>query len=45
MDRALSLVQGVTEYEALAGADIVIEAVFEDMKVKKDIFTRLLMSG
>ncbi|MFL6602353.1 MAG: 3-hydroxyacyl-CoA dehydrogenase NAD-binding domain-containing protein [Steroidobacteraceae bacterium] len=41
MDSALSLVQGVTEYEALAAADIVIEAVFEDMKVKKDVFTRL----
>ena len=41
MDRALSFVQGVTEYEALAAADIVIEAVFEDMKVKKDVFTRL----
>jgi len=41
MDHALSLVQGVTQYEALAGSDIVIEAVFEDMQVKKDVFTRL----
>jgi 3-hydroxyacyl-CoA dehydrogenase len=41
MDRALSFVQGVTQYEALGCADIVIEAVFEDMKVKKDVFTRL----
>lgn len=41
MERALSLIKGVTQYEALAGADIVIEAVFEDMKVKRDVFTRL----
>jgi 3-hydroxyacyl-CoA dehydrogenase len=41
MDRSLSLIKAVTEYEALAGADIVIEAVFEDMKVKQDVFTRL----
>jgi len=41
MERALSFIKGVTEYEALSGADICIEAVFEDMKVKKDVFTRL----
>lgn len=41
MERALSLIQGVTDYGAISGADIAIEAVFEDMKVKKDVFTRL----
>jgi 3-hydroxyacyl-CoA dehydrogenase len=41
MERALSLIKGVTQYEAIGGADIVIEAVFEDMQVKKDVFTRL----
>jgi 3-hydroxyacyl-CoA dehydrogenase len=41
MDKAVSLITGVTQYEALSRADIVIEAVFEDMKVKKDVFTRL----
>ena len=41
MDEALSLIQGVTEYEALADADIIIEAVFEDMEVKKEVFARL----
>jgi 3-hydroxyacyl-CoA dehydrogenase len=41
MDRALSLIKGVTQYEALAAADIAIEAVFEDMNVKKEVFTRL----
>jgi 3-hydroxyacyl-CoA dehydrogenase len=41
MERALSLIEGVTDYDAIHGADIAIEAVFEDMKVKKDVFTRL----
>ena len=41
MDRAMSLIEGVTEYDALGNTDIVIEAVFEDMKVKKEVFTRL----
>jgi len=40
-DQALALIRGVGEYEALAGADIVIEAVFEDMKVKQEVFARL----
>ncbi len=30
-----------TEYEALSNVDLVIEAVFEDMEVKKQVFTRL----
>jgi 3-hydroxyacyl-CoA dehydrogenase len=41
MERALSLIKGVTDYEAVGGADIAIEAVFEDMQVKKAVFTRL----
>ncbi len=41
MERALAQIDGVTDYAALAEADIVIEAVFEDMKVKQDVFTRL----
>lgn len=41
MDRAMGLISGVTEYEAIREADIVIEAVFEDMKVKKEVFARL----
>ena len=41
MERALSLITGVTDYAAIGGADIAIEAVFEDMQVKKDVFTRL----
>ncbi|GAB5378168.1 MAG: 3-hydroxyacyl-CoA dehydrogenase NAD-binding domain-containing protein [Acuticoccus sp.] len=33
--------RGTTDYAALAGADCVIEAAFEDMVVKKEIFARL----
>jgi 3-hydroxyacyl-CoA dehydrogenase len=32
---------GSTSYDALAGADLVIEAVFEDMDVKKAVFAEL----
>ena len=40
-DRALALVQGLEDYAGLGGADIVIEAVFEDLKLKQQVFTRL----
>ncbi len=36
--RALTL---ATDYAALSDADLVIEAVFEDMEVKKQVFTKL----
>ena len=32
---------GATDYASLSNADMVIEAVFEDMVVKRDVFTRL----
>ncbi len=35
------LINGATDYGALADADLVIEAVFEDPDLKKDIFARL----
>jgi enoyl-CoA hydratase/3-hydroxyacyl-CoA dehydrogenase len=37
----LELIQGTTELEALADCDLVIEAVFEDMNVKKELFGKL----
>jgi 3-hydroxyacyl-CoA dehydrogenase len=40
-DRSLALIRGVSDYAALADADIVIEAVFEDMQVKQAVFARL----
>jgi len=41
MDKRMSLFKGVTSYDALKDADIVIEAVFEDMAVKKQVFEKL----
>jgi 3-hydroxyacyl-CoA dehydrogenase/enoyl-CoA hydratase/carnithine racemase len=36
-----SLVSGGTEWETFAGCDLVIEAVFEEMAVKKEVFAQL----
>jgi 3-hydroxyacyl-CoA dehydrogenase len=38
---AQALICGVTDYAALADADILIEAVFEELKVKQEVFARL----
>ncbi len=36
-----SLVTGVTEWDVFMGCDLVLEAVFEEMAVKKDVFAEL----
>ena len=41
MDRRISLINGSSDFEAVAGADIVIEAVFEEMDIKKEVFASL----
>ena len=41
MDERMALITGTTDYEDVAGADIIIEAVFEDMVLKKKIFREL----
>ena len=41
MDRALSFITGSTEMSDAANADIVIEAVFEDLDAKCDVFHAL----
>ena len=41
MDKRVGLLKGVTSYDELKDADIVIEAVFEDMAVKKQVFEKL----
>ncbi|SCW60155.1 3-hydroxyacyl-CoA dehydrogenase [Sphingobium faniae] len=41
MDERVALITGATDRAAAADADIVIEAVFEDMDVKKEIFSDL----
>lgn len=42
MDKRAALLQGTTDFDAaVKAADLVIEAVYEDMGVKKEIFARL----
>jgi 3-hydroxyacyl-CoA dehydrogenase len=38
---ARALIRGTTDYAALSGADILIEAVFEELAVKRAVFARL----
>lgn len=39
--QCLSLIQGTTDYNELTKVDLVIEAVFENLELKKEIFTKL----
>ena len=39
--RRMALFTATTDWNAIADADVVIEAVFETMEVKRDVFTRL----
>ncbi|WP_263263167.1 3-hydroxyacyl-CoA dehydrogenase NAD-binding domain-containing protein [Pseudomonas sp. RIT-PI-S] len=41
MEQRLALIEGVTDYNALAQVDVVVEAVFEDMAVKRQVFSTL----
>jgi 3-hydroxyacyl-CoA dehydrogenase len=41
IEQRMSLVTGSTNIEAVSDADLVIEAVFENMDLKKEIFTKL----
>jgi 3-hydroxyacyl-CoA dehydrogenase len=41
MDRRMGLLTGVLSYEDLKDVDIVVEAVFEEMDVKKEVFRKL----
>src|SRR5690349_2195275 len=41
LDKRMALIRPTLKYEDLADADIVIEAVFEDMAVKKTVFEAL----
>ena len=41
MDKRLPLIQPVQRYEDIADCDVVIEAVFERVDVKKDVFAKL----
>mmetsp|Transcript_32647 Transcript_32647/g.44830 ORF Transcript_32647/g.44830 Transcript_32647/m.44830 type:complete len:754 (+) Transcript_32647:57-2318(+) len=41
MDKRMSLIQGGTDYALFSDCDLVIEAVFEDLSLKKKIFEKL----
>lgn len=41
MEQCLARLAGVTDYAALADMDLVIEAVFEDLDIKRAVFARL----
>ena len=40
-DKRLGLIKGTLSYDDIANADLIIEAVFEDMEVKKQVFETL----
>jgi 3-hydroxyacyl-CoA dehydrogenase len=41
MEKRIGLIQGSTDYAEIADVDLVIEAVFENLELKKEIFARL----
>src|SRR6266545_110095 len=41
VDKRMGLITGSVDFEAAADADIVIEAVFEEMPIKQEVFARL----
>jgi 3-hydroxyacyl-CoA dehydrogenase len=41
MDQKMGLVSGATNYDVFGDVDIVIEAIFEDLAVKKKVFSEL----
>ncbi|WP_395342816.1 3-hydroxyacyl-CoA dehydrogenase NAD-binding domain-containing protein [Ningiella sp. W23] len=41
VEQRMALLQGATDYSALGDVDLVIEAVFEKMSVKKEVFSAL----
>ena len=41
VEQRMGLIQGTTDFGAIADADIVVEAVFEEMPVKKEVFAKI----
>jgi 3-hydroxyacyl-CoA dehydrogenase len=41
MDRRMALLQASTDYANLSKADVILEAVFEEMTLKKEVFAKL----
>ena len=41
VEKRMGLIQGTTDWNAIRDADIVVEAVFEEMPIKKEVFAKL----
>jgi 3-hydroxyacyl-CoA dehydrogenase len=41
MDKRMGLIKGTLDFDALKDVDVVIEAVFEEMPIKKEVFAKL----
>jgi 3-hydroxyacyl-CoA dehydrogenase len=41
VEKRMALITGTTDIAAVADADLIVEAVFEDIEVKRDVFTKL----
>jgi 3-hydroxyacyl-CoA dehydrogenase len=41
VEKRMGLIQGTTDFGTIADADIVVEAVFEEMPVKKEVFGKI----
>ena len=41
VERRMGLIRGTTDWGEIADADIVVEAVFEEMPIKKDVFAKI----
>jgi len=41
VDKRMGLIHGTTDWNAVRDADIIVEAVFEEMPVKKEVFAKL----
>jgi 3-hydroxyacyl-CoA dehydrogenase len=41
VEKRMGLIQGTTDWGAVRDADIVVEAVFEEMPIKKEVFAKL----
>jgi 3-hydroxyacyl-CoA dehydrogenase len=41
VDKRMGLITGTTDWNAVRDADLIVEAVFEEMPIKKEVFARL----
>ena len=41
VEKRMGLITGTTDFNAIADADIVVEAVFEEMPIKKEVFAKI----